>query len=226
MSLFNTKTFKYFDDANTHMKSKTWFEKNEALYSKEVKEPFGELLSILDARFSDELDHISISPRNLSKPRRPKNKWADKGVNKDFAGFLLAQKKTSLFEWNPGIHFQLGSSKDDNHLGMGLYMVSGRQIKKLRNALLHDFTSLELIINKQSFVECWGDIVGDKYKRLPTNLPENHRAFEYFFFKQFYITRSFTRTEVKRANFPTKVIECIEAGLPLLKWIQKSVGTY
>ncbi len=226
MSLFTAKTFKYFDEANKNAKSETWFDENKDLYNEQVKDPFGELLNVLDARFADDLESISISPRNLSKPKRPKNKWADKGVNKDFAGFLLAQKRSSLFEWNPGIHFQLGSPRDDNHIGMGLYMVSSRQMKRLREALVNDFDSLEEIMADKRFISHWGEIVGERYKRLPAGLPEKHKALDYFFYKQFYISKSFTRTEVKKASFLGEVIDSIDAGLPLLRWIRRSVGVH
>ena len=226
MSLFTKDTFKYFDEATKNITSNIWFDENKTLYEIQVKAPLKELLDILDARFSDDLDAISISPRNLSRPKRPKNKWADKGVVKNFASFILAQKRSSLFEWNPGIHFQLGSLKDDNHIGMGLYMMSSRQIKRLRLALVNDFENLDSIINNEKFKKYWGEIVGEKYKRLPNGLPDNHNAYEYFFFKQFYISKNFSRTDVKKVDFPSIIIESIDAGIPFLRWIRESIGTH
>mgnify|MGYP006444797463 CR=1 FL=1 len=83
MSGFNTKTFRYFDAANANMRDPDWFKLNNSLYEKNVKEPMKFLLNIISIELEEHLHGIDIHNRMVTRPLRPKNKQAEKGINKE-----------------------------------------------------------------------------------------------------------------------------------------------
>jgi uncharacterized protein (TIGR02453 family) len=223
---FSKETFKYFDLAKKNKFNKEWFKKNESLYTSSVKEPFSYLIERLHKEFALDLKRIPIDPKKITRPLRPSNKAEDLGWIKDHSHITLWEPKTSLFEWNPGIHIQFGTKSDDNLVGAGLYMTSGRQISKLREAALLDYETLDSITKNKKFKTIWGQNFGDKYKRFPKGFDVTHPAAEYLWYKQFFVAKNFKRSEVQNPKFIEQLIKDLKLSLPFLNWIRQAVGIY
>lgn len=223
---FSEKTFKYFDLAKKNKFNKEWFEKNKSLYEDHVKLPFSYLIQLLNQEIGKDLKKIEISPKKITRPLRPSNKAQDLGWVKNQTHTTLWEPKTSIFEWNPGLHIQFGSEKDDNLIAAGLYMVSSRQIYKFREAALKDYETLDQIVKAKKFKARWGSEFGEKYKRFPKGYDLNHPSAKYIWHKQFYIHQMLTRKDVISTNFIDKTVEDFQIALPYFNWIRKAVGTY
>jgi uncharacterized protein (TIGR02453 family) len=224
--LFSRKTFQYFDLAKKNKKKKAWFEKNKDLYLCAVKQPVGELLAEMDHRLSQKVPRVVIGPRKISRPLGPENKAKEHGWVKASAMFFLSEKQTSMFEWNPGIFFQLGDEKEDNVIGIGLYGPSSRQIKRLRAALVEDHATVDKILKNPKLKKYWGGLAEEKYKRFPADYSVADPGAQYLWYKQFYLRRQFTRQEVVSKEFASTVLQAFEAGLPLFAWIREAIGIY
>ncbi|HEY8278457.1 MAG TPA: DUF2461 family protein [Bdellovibrionota bacterium] len=226
-SLFTRKTFQYFDLAKKNKFRKGWFEKNKDLYEGAVKEPMSLLIREIDERFAFKLPGIVISPRKISRPLRPLAKAKEHGYVKAGAMFFLSEKTTSQFEWNPGLYLHLGDEKEDNIIGMGLYMPSSRQIKRLRSAFVKDYKVLDRILADRKFKKYWKkSLANEKYVRFPKDYSQDDPAAKYLWYKQLFVSRHFKRTEVTSKAFPELVLNSFEAGIPLLAWIRDSVGIF
>lgn len=222
---FTNKTFQYFDLASKNKNNEKWFLKNKSLYENEVKEPFSILIQQLDLRFGDKLSGIDINPKKISRPLSPKNKQeAGQEVVKSQAHVSLSEKKSSLFEWNPGLYIQVG--KNENYLGSGLYMVSSRQIKLMRRAIVTNFDQFHALLQDKKLKKRWGSLIGDKYVRFPKDFDETHPSAQYIYHKQFFLGQEPTRKEVTDKKFFQRVGDDMELSLPFLQWIRKTVGTY
>jgi len=223
---FTKKTFEYFDLAAKNTKNENWFLKNKGLYEEHVKEPFSVLIQQLDLRLGDKLSKIEINPKKVSRPLYAANKRAPgKGIIKTQSHVTFMEKQTSMFEWNPGIYLQFGSDPDANLLGVGLYMVSSRQLKLMRKNLDERFEEFHKIMNKK-FKKVFPELLGEKYVRFPKEYDENSPAAQYLWHKQFYLGNHYTRKEVTDKNFFNRVGEEVELTLPFFKWIRETVGTY
>lgn len=226
-SQFSNKTFQYFDLAKKNQMNEKWFAKNKPLYEEHVKEPFSILIQQLDLRFGDKLPKIDMSPKKVSRPLRPANKLAPGvGPVKSESHVTLWEKKISLFEWNPGIHMQFGAAKDENLLGVGLYMISSRQLKLMRRAIDENFSEFDKIMKDKKFKKIWGGLAGERYVRFPKEYDENDRSAEYIWHKQFYLDRALTRKDVTSKDFFKRVGEELEVALPFFIWVRQTVGTY
>ena len=128
---FSKNTFKYLDLAQKNRRNKAWFDKNKDLYENSVKLPIVALLKEIEKKYKTRLPQIDIGADKITRPLRAKNKAAEQGFIKAQSYFTLAEKKTSLFEWNPGIYFQVGADKDDNFFGLGLYIFAGEDLPEV-----------------------------------------------------------------------------------------------
>jgi uncharacterized protein (TIGR02453 family) len=224
---FTQKTFQYFEGAQKNKNNQKWFEKNKALYQDRVRQPMAFLLQQIDLNYRKELPQIDLSPAIITRPLRPKNRAAAAGsLVKNFSHFTAWQKKTSLFEWNPGIHFQVGAKKDDNFFGLGLYMVSSRQTSLLRYHLTDDFEEIDAILQDRKLKKVWGEILGDKYKRFPKGYSADDSKTKYLWHKQFYLGQEFSRKAVIDKKFVQKCVDDLEIALPFFAWVRAAVGTY
>jgi len=227
MNKFSRDTFKYFDSAARNKNNLLWFEKNKTQYLEKVRAPFSELVETIGAEFQSQLPRIEITSRSITRPVRPKNRAdEDGGLIKNFAHITLWEKKTSLFEWNPGIHFQVGTKKDDNFLGLGLYMVSSRQLSLLRNALVEDFEEIDALLSDRKLKKAWGGVKGDRYVRFPKGFNSEDPNTKYLWHKQFYLGQNFSRAEVIGKGFTKKVLQDLKIALPFFKWVRSVVGVY
>ena len=216
---FSKDTFKYLDLALKNSDKPAWFKKNEELYKENVKAPMGEILIKLWEKYDDKLPGIVISPKKVSRA-------VSKGEVKPQTSFFLAEKPTSRFEWNPGFYFQLGTDKDSNLLGVGLYMVSSRQMKMMRRTLSQNYKEFEAILKNPKLKNRFGDLTGDRYTRFPKDYDENAPYAKYLWHKQFFLSRHYTRTEVLKKNFPQELMKDFEAAMPFFIWIREKVGVY
>ncbi len=105
-------------------------------------------------------------------------------------------------------------------------MVSSRQLSLLRNALVDDFEAIHEILNERKLKKIWGGLQGDKYIRFPKGFDPDREEAQYLWYRQFYLSQTFSRTEVVDKNFFEKRLEDLRVALPFLQWIRKAVGVY
>lgn len=223
---FSKKTFVYLEGAKENAFDKKWFEDNKNLYMDHVKEPFTFLVDAIDLELSDDFKDIPINSSSICRPLRPSNRALEKGFVKDFISIDIMQKKTSLFEWNPGIHINFSADKDENFLGGGLYMVSSRQIKRMRDAFYSEHKNVDKMLSNKSFVKSWTEIKGEQYKRFPKDYDINHASAKYIMYKQFYFSKEIKRSQIIKKDFIQKTVEDLRSGAELLNWIKDTVGVY
>lgn len=223
---FNPTTFKYFDLAFKYGTDRNWFLKNEELYLEHVKKPMLNFISLLWAEIDDDLSGIEISPKKILRPVKPINKLVP-GQNavKHYINTNFAEKENSRFEWNPGIFLQLSAEEDENYVIVGLDMVSGRQLKLLRESFVNDHSRIGAIFKNKKFQSRWGELQGERYSRFPRLFEESQNGAEYLWHKQCYFMREFTRKEVLHPEFSTSLVKDLKLAMPFLSWVRETVGT-
>ena len=186
---FSPNAFEYFDIAHRQKKNKAWLEKHLDEYEEFVSKPFVALVELLHQEFSGDLPKIDFLKRRISRPLR-RNRDADGGIVRTQATAYFAEKTTSQFEWNPGIYFSLGAKADDNIFALGLYMVSSRQMSRLREGLVNDFDTIEGVLGAKKLVSRWGGLSGEMYKRFPKGFDESLPTAKLLKHKQFFLSQS------------------------------------
>lgn len=224
-SSFSPKAFKYFESARRNRKNKLWFDKHRQEYQDVVREPFEALTRLLAENFSSELPKIDFLSRKISRPVR-RNPDDDGGILRSNAMAYFAEKPTSQFEWNPGIYLSIGAKPEDNVFGVGLYMVSSRQMSGLRNGIVNEFEEIDSLLSAKRLVSKWGHLGGEVYKRFPKGFDEDSPPAKYIRHKQFFLGQELTKKRVCQKNFFKTVVSDLERCLPFLHWVRSTVGVY
>jgi uncharacterized protein (TIGR02453 family) len=223
---FSKKTFDYFDGARKNSNKKKWFEANEDLYLEHVREPLSSMVSLLHKELALDLRGIEINPKKISRPLRVGQRAIEQGLIKTHAHITLWEKKSSLFEWNPGLHIQVGHKSDDNFIGLGLYMVSSRQLSLLRDRCVHDYEQIDSLLTNKKLVKAWGQLMGERYKRFPKGFDANQENTKYLWHKKFFLGKELSRKDVCSKDFIKKSVAEFKLAMPFFKWVRQAVGTY
>ncbi len=224
---FSKETFLYFDQAKRNKKNKKWFDANKIRYQESVREPFANLIKLVHQEFASQLPRVIIDTKKISQPCFRANRIPEDGtLIKAQSTVYLCEKPTSMFEWNPGIYFSIGQAQDDCLVGLGLYMVSGRQMSRLRDGLEKDFEEVDAILTSKKFKSRWGSLRGEKFKRFPKGFEETSSAAKYLWQRQFFLGQDLSRTQICSKNFTETLCKDLQIALPLLQWIRKTVGVY
>jgi len=223
---FSNKTFEYFKLADKNKNKQDWFQKNKDFYIENVKEPLSNLILDINKSLSKDLPRIEITPRSITRPTWSSAQVRDKGYVKNTSYVTLWEKRTSLFEWNPGIHIQFGLTSEDCILACGLYMVSSRQMSLMRHHTFKDFEEFDAIMSNKKFKSTWGSLLGEKFKRFPKGYDLDDERTKYIWHKQFYVGQTLTRKKIISKDFNARVVKDLKLAVPFLNWIRKAVGIY
>ena len=200
---------------------KDWFHANKTTYEKEVKAPFLELLEALIPELRKWEPAISPNPKDalfrinrdirFSKDKTPYNTILK-------AGFSAGGKKSEL----PG--FYLGISADTIHVGGGLFMVKGDQLKNVRNSIADDPDAFLKIVEKPSFLSLFGELKGERAKRIDKDHQEAFAKTPYVANKQFY-----AMTDIPLADYlgsdelPKVLMSSFSEIYPLTDFLKKAL---
>ena len=221
---FSRKTFEYFEGAARNRKNLKWFLKNETLYQEEVKLPFSTLLNKIEVDVKDDFPGVRFDPRKISYPvYRTENIPEDGTIVKPFSWAFLSEKRSSIFEWNPGINIYIGPEVS---LGIGLFHPSARQMKLLREMITDNPVTFSRELRNKKFSAIWGELSGERYSRFPRGFEQEAPGGEFLWHKQFFVKQNFTRKEILSPGFADRVANDLRSGAGFLSWIRNSVGIW
>jgi len=183
-----TKDYSSFFRELSKNNNKAWFHANKKRYEDAVKAPFLELLEQLLHTLTQWDDRILPDPKKavfrinrdirFSKDKSPYNTIMK-------AGFSPAGKKSEL----PG--YYVGVDADHIHVGGGLFIASPPVLKKVREHLANDIYGLLNIVEDQDFKNVFGQLQGEKSKRLDKSFLTAAEKSDLIYHKQFYAFAEF-----------------------------------
>lgn len=183
-----TKNYSSFFKELSKNNHKEWFHANKKRYEHDVKVPFLGLLERLLASLTQWDDGILPDPKKAvfrinRDIRFAKDKSPYNTIMK--AGFSPGGKKTEL----PG--YYVGIDADHVHVGGGLFMASPPVLKQVREHIAKDVDGLLNIVENPSFKNVFGQLRGERLKRLDKSLLDAAEKTDLIYHKQFYAFAEF-----------------------------------
>lgn len=220
MVYFEPDFLKFFKElaANNH---KDWFDQNRERYHRVVREPFKVFVQDLINEVRKRDPKVNIEPKEAifrinRDIRFSKNKMPYKNhVSAIVSRYGKADKSY------PGLYVQLEPEK----LGIygGLYRLSTQQTADLRYAIAENLSIFEKFITAPRFKSVYGEIHGEKAKRIPKELKEKASAQPLIFNKSLYFYAELPAQTILESSLMDTILEHYEVARPITQFIERNV---
>ncbi len=201
--------------------SKEWFDENRKRYEESVKKPFGQLIDEMINRIHAEDPSVSIQSKDaVMRINRDIRFSADKTPYNTHFGAIISstgRKDKSV----PGFFLRF-SAKGIEILG-GAYGVNKNQLQNIRNFISADLMAFEKVIGDDKFKGYYGNILGEKHKRIPKEFQEVASKQPLIANKQFYYRASLPVKNITDGNLPEILMDYWRAAKPVKEFLIQSM---
>ena len=169
MGHFTKDYIAFFRDlANNN--NKNWFDQNRKRYEISVKKPFTAFVEEVIVRIYADNPDVLITPSEaIFRINRDIRFSNDKTPYKThMSAFISPGGKKAKDE--PGFYFQFGVN--GIRIYSGVYQLDKDDLNKVRSAIAVNSDNFSKIINNDNFRLKYGEILGDKHKRIPPEYKE------------------------------------------------------
>lgn len=223
MSYFTMETIEFLRDLRENNK-KDWFHANKKKYEKYVKDPFKNFITELIFRiqeFDSELimeakDAIFRINRDMrfSKDKSPYKTWISANMNN-------TGKRTTPNSVGYYVHID----HDFVQLGGGSYHIDKHGTQAVRTAIMDEPSTVNKIMKNKDFKKLYGEIQGEKNKRIPTEFKEAHETEPLIANKNFFYMTKYDSDMITQQNFIEFVAEHHRVGNMLNEFLKSSLST-
>jgi uncharacterized protein (TIGR02453 family) len=166
--------------------NKEWFNAKKVIYKKEVEAPFKIFISDMITGLQPYIPELSIDVKDcIFRIYKDLRFSKDKTPYKNYVSAVIS-KNGRKDRTNPGAYIQL--SGEDVRLYSGCFALDPKQREKIRVSIYKNMDRFNLIIRNSGFVKTFGEIQGEKYKKIPSLYFESaeiqplllNKSFHYF----------------------------------------------
>jgi len=216
-----TKDFiKFFQDLekNNH---KLWFDQARKRYESSVKIPFTKLIDEMIGRINADDPTISITAKDaVMRINRDIRFSQDKTPYNCHYGAIISsagRKDKSI----PGIFYRFSAEKIEIY--GGAYGIDKHQLQNIRKYIQNNLDQFNKVIQQKLFKETFGEILGEKNKRVP---PEFHPLLDkqpLIANKQFYYGTEIPAKYITEDQLPDILMSHWYAGNPVRKFLLEAL---
>src|SRR5680860_402665 len=219
---------KYFDKDFTNFfkeleknNSKEWFDKNRKRYEKSVKEPFKKFVLDLIEALQKVYPNVDLSNEySIMRINRDIRFSADKTPYKIHMGSMIMPngKKDKT---KPGFYIQ--ANHKDVRVYSGAHMLEKEQLQAARTHIRKNLKEFDILINDKDFVQAFGEILGEKNKRLPKEFKEVEDKQPLIANKSFYWYFKLKPETLTRDGLIDALVSRHKNALPLNRFFEKAL---
>lgn len=196
--------------SNNH---KEWFDENRERYETIVREPFKEFVGILISKINELDPLIAIEPKDaIFRINRDIRFAKDKSPYKINRSAIISpngrKDKTT-----PGLYFEF--TPEYVRIYGGLYQLDTRQILAVRTAIAEDLSAFNQLIQNKDFTSFFGEIKGEKAKRIPKELKDKAIQQPLIFNKNWYYYIELPAETILEKNLADLIINYYRKAQPL-----------
>jgi len=197
-----------------------WFNTNKEEYLKQHK-------NIIE--FADDLLERLSKHDNIETPTGKKSLYRiyrDVRFSKDKSpyktnwagGFKRATKQL-----RGGYYFHI--EPDNVFVGGGFWAPNKDDLLRIREDIVTDASDLKSIISSKDFKNTFGTLEGEQLKTCPKGFDKEHPDIELLRYKQFIVSKKFTKKEALSKDFSEMVDDTFKEMRPFFDYMSMSVTT-
>ncbi len=201
--------------------TKHWFDENRKRYEVSVKQAFQHFISDLILELSQIDATLKITSRDaIFRINRDIRFSKDKSPYKLFNSAIISskgKKDKSI----PGMYLEFNPERVA--VFVGLYMPNKLQLHKVRNHIVSTKDTLNKLTQNNDFRSAFGEIKGEKYKRLPREFQKEALEQELLYNKQWYFESSLSPSILLEEELMNTIINRYKIVFPILQFFNKAL---
>lgn len=201
--------------------SKEWFDKNRKRYDKSVKEPFKRFTqAVIDRVFEDHPNDKVETKDAIFRINRDIRFSDDKTPYKTQMSAIVT-KGGKKDKTSPGLYFEMGPA----HIRVygGVYMPDKDQLQGIREYIAKYDKAFSKAINDPGFKKTYGEIRGEKNKRLPKELEAAAKEQPLIYNKSFYYFTELEPHYISDDRLLDMLMERYEHAEPVRSFLAKAL---
>jgi uncharacterized protein (TIGR02453 family) len=209
MSYFSPSFIQFFNDLSKNNDT-GWFNENRKIYEKEVKKPFADFTAEMISRIQKYEPDVQIKPSDAIMRINNDIRFSkDKTPYKTHVAANISRygKKDKSY---PGFYFQLSNNKIEIY--GGAYMIEPATLQNIRNYIAENLADFKSAYSDKNFKEKFGEIEGEKQKRIPPEFKEIAEKEPLILNKQFYYNAELKPDLLLKDELPDVLMEYYMAG--------------
>jgi len=220
MSHFTKEYHKFFVGLEKNNK-KEWFDANRKTYDRYVKEPFRYFVEEMIVRIhADNPDVLINAVEAIFRINRDIRFSKDKTPYKTHMSAFISPGGRKAKE-DPGIYFQLGVN--GIRIYSGVHSLNNENLGKIRRTIAENLDQFSSIINDKGFKSTFGEILGDKHKRIPPEFKEAAEKQPLLANKDFYVMVNLRSSLITDSKLPDILMDYYFAAKPLLVFFTNAI---
>ncbi len=220
MAYFTDDFIKFFQELaeNNH---KQWFDENRKRYEQNVKTPFKALVGDMILRIhADDPDVMIPAKDAIFRINRDIRFSKDKRLYKTQMSAVISpagRKDHGI----PGFYFELNPNRI--MIAGGAYMCEKDRLQAIRSYIVAKPDEFKKALADKTFREKFGEIRGEKNKRLPAEFRAAAETEPLLFNKQFYYMAELPAEIITGDELGDVLMEYYFAGKPVMHFLRKAI---
>ena len=209
---FSRDAIQFVADLALH-NERSWFQPRKGDYERLLKEPLEALCRELADRFEARRLPLRADPAHSPfRIYRDLRFSADKSPYKTHisASFPWAGEGGGVGAY---FHFQPG----EMFAGGGVWHPEPAQLAAWRRAVSEDWPRVRAALESPAFAGTFGEVSGDRLKRVPTGFSPDHPGAELLKLKDVTFGRPLSDEEVLSPGLPDRLTDTFQAAVPVLR---------
>ena len=209
---FSSRTLPFLTEAGQQT-NPNWLEENQAAYEAHVRRPFIDLAERLKTELQPSVPDYHFPVKGIGRIKKAANKVVSGGpCCKDWLSISISKPSESRFERNPHLFFGILPNIPP-YMGVvvagGLFMPSGPQLKKVRNAVARDAQPFHALFADPAFKARFNtDFSREEVaSRPPRGFDPDHPDMEWLKLKRFLVVKKLSTTEFTSPDLVPAVAE-------------------
>ena len=211
--MFSKETLGFLSDLEQN-NNRDWFHGNKKTYEKFVKTPLKEFTqTLIDEVLGEKAFLNDIQPKDcLFRINRDIRFSKDKSPYKTNLGVVISEggKKDST---TPGMYVEI--SHKHLRLYSGCYTLNKEQLFNVRTVIHQDTSHFLKLINDPKFVKTFGEVRGERNKRIPKPFSELQEELPYILNKSFYYFKEYPADTILKDGLVKTLISDFEIAKPM-----------
>lgn len=201
--------------------NKDWFDDNRKRYETVVRDPFKSFISDLIREMAKSDPELNIDAKDaIFRINRDIRFSKDKTPYKLNNSAIISPEGRKNKN-HPGVYLEFGPEKLAFY--GGIYMPSSQEVQKVRSYMAQNAEELQAIVNAKDFKAAFGEIHGEKSKRVPKEFLESAEKLPLLWNKQWYYFTHMEPGNILREDLIDLLLDLRTKSLPMKNFLSQAI---